>query len=62
MSKALGFVPASYNLTGELNIPKDQKQYVDAIKNITAGKTHTSYAMLLNGRGKIFSITFVIVK
>jgi hypothetical protein len=34
MSKALGFVPASYNLTGELNIPKDQKQYVDAIKNM----------------------------
>jgi hypothetical protein len=34
MSKALGFIPASYNLTGELNIPKDQKQYVDAIKNM----------------------------
>ena len=34
MSKALGFVPASYNLTGSLNIPKDEKQYVEAIKSL----------------------------
>lgn len=36
MSKALGFTPASYNLGGELSVPKDQQQYVDAIKNLAS--------------------------
>lgn len=36
MSKALGFVPASYNFGGELNVPKDEINYLQGILAISA--------------------------
>lgn len=36
MSKALGFVPASYNFGGELNVPKDEINFLQGILSIAA--------------------------